>query len=318
MALNIIPKETPLDLGPLTTTIVGLPGLGKTTFALTAKKPLLIDCSGTKSWKRAMWRADNMVECTAWDQIVGIKKEDFDPFDTVIVDTVGEFINQIIRVVLTENKSYSIGGLGKEIHVKGWAPVKERATRWISDVRSFGKDIVFVCHATEQQGKNDSQNQYRIDVGGSTRNYLYAVSDLMGLLIMYNNQRHFLVKATDESFGKSPPGVDNIILPDYENSAERDTLAKMIEKTKMIFEQKNAEGTKRNESLKALNDELDNLGIETDEERQATAQFLTKKSAEKAGENWTDQHKKLVWVWANEKGFAYDAKTKTFLPSNAG
>lgn len=313
MSLQIIKKETPLDLGPLVTTIVGLPGLGKTTLALTAKNPLLIDCSGSKSWKRAMWRAENMVECTGWDQIVGITKEDLEPFDTVVVDTVGELVNLIIQVVIKEAKVNSVGGLGKEISLKGWGPVKNKITQWIQDVRSFGKDIVFVCHAVEQQGKNESQNQYRIDIAGSTRNYLYAVSDLMGLLIMTNNQRQFVVKATDESFGKSPPGIDNLVLPNYETSSERDTLAKMVEKTKMIFEQKNQEGTRLNDSLKELKDELENLGVETDEDRETTAKTLTELASKGSSEDWTDQHKQVLWVWANEQGFGYDATKKAFL-----
>lgn len=313
--LKIIKQDTPVELGPLKVAVLGLPGLGKTTFALTSKNPLLIDCSCEQAWRRAMWRADALVEAKSWDDIVSMEQADLKGFDTVVIDTVGEMVNLLIQKVMKENKVNSVGGHGKEISQKGWGAVKAQAGDWLRTMRTYGKDVVFVCHVVEKAGRAENQNQYRVDVGGSTKEYIYQICDLMGLLITRNDKRWFLVKATDEAFGKSPVGVDNLELPNYETSQERDTLAKMMERTKIIFERKNELGAKLNASLDKLRSELDNQGVETDEERQTTADYLTNLAAKSTDENWTEQHKQVVWIWANEKGFGYSAPKRAFLPS---
>lgn len=311
--LKIINSDVPVELAPLKVTILGLPGLGKTSFALTSKKPLLIDCSCEQAWRRAMWRPDALVDAKCWDDIAGMQKEDLAPFDTIVIDTVGEMINLLIPKVIKENKKNSVGGAGKEISQNGWGAVKTQAGEWLRKMRTYGKDVVFVCHVLEKPGRDENKNQYRVDIGGSTREYVYQVSDLMGLLITNNDKRIFKVKATDEAFGKSPPEIHNLELPDFDKTSERDTLAKMMEQTKIVFERKNELGRKIKKSYEELQTSLDNLGVETEEERQATATHLTELAKKPESDEWTKEHKRIVWIWANEKGFGYWAENNSFL-----
>ena len=86
MPLKIVSAAEPLPVETLVVTVYAEPGVGKTTLAFTAKKPLLLDFD--KGARRAANRKDS-VQIDAWADVAGLDAETLSPYSTIVVDTVG-------------------------------------------------------------------------------------------------------------------------------------------------------------------------------------------------------------------------------------
>ena len=90
MALRITRPDEPILTENLVVTIFGQPGIGKTSVAFSASRPLLLDFDGGS--QRAVGRKD-VVRIRSWSDVAGIEAEDVEDFDTIVIDTVGRAAN---------------------------------------------------------------------------------------------------------------------------------------------------------------------------------------------------------------------------------
>ena len=96
MALRLIKKDDPVEIGSLNIVIYGQPGIGKTTYAFTAKNPIMLDFDGGSY--RAVNRMDAL-KADAWSDIEHMDQSLFEGHDTVIIDTVGRAVDLLERHV---------------------------------------------------------------------------------------------------------------------------------------------------------------------------------------------------------------------------
>ena len=71
--------------------IVGTPGIGKTTLALSAPKPLLLDCDNGIHRVQAEYRTD-CVQVESYEDILDVLQEDLSDYETIVIDTLGKLI----------------------------------------------------------------------------------------------------------------------------------------------------------------------------------------------------------------------------------
>ena len=176
MSLNIISADQALNVSAIITYIYADPGLGKTSLGFTGDKAISFDFD-RGAHRTGELRRGAVVTVQQWADIENIKEQDLAPYNTVVIDTVGAMLEAIkTHLLKTANNRQQDGAL--KLKAQGLANLKFK--QYINTLLSFGKDVVFIAHASEDQ--NGDQVIYRPELGGKNRNELYRIADIMGYM----------------------------------------------------------------------------------------------------------------------------------------
>lgn len=201
--------------------VYGEPGQGKTTLALSAPSPVLIDTDGGVGRTLAAHRCPT-VQVESWKDVNGALEEiKGSPFQTIIVDTVGKLLDFMSEAILQNPKMRNnfTGGLSQP----GYGQRKTMFKDFISRCLNMGKNIVFVAHASEEKEGDD--RVLRPIVGGSSINDIMSELDLMGVLVNFGGKRLLLWGNDGTSgFAKSFYSKNTCFLP---NTMEIPVVADM-------------------------------------------------------------------------------------------
>lgn len=205
--MSLIKKATELQISKTVKMMIyGQAGMGKTTLALSAPKPLLLDFdNGVKRVNIAQLSDVSIVQITMWGQVQQLLQEDLSDFDTIVVDTIGKMMDYII--------SYCCGNGTPKIN--DWSRINNTFKQFINSVNNLNKNVIFVAHR-DVQTDGDS----RVFVPAlRPKNYNSIVTelDLLGYVQMRNEngyqKRTITFDPTDVSDGKNTcnmPGIMNI------------------------------------------------------------------------------------------------------------
>ena len=97
MIMSLIKKSNELVI-PTTVKmmIYGQAGMGKSTVALSAPKPLLLDFdNGVKRMNMAHLENIDTVQVTSWSDVQQVLQEDLSGYQTIVVDTIGKMMDFI-------------------------------------------------------------------------------------------------------------------------------------------------------------------------------------------------------------------------------
>ena len=76
--------------------IYGQAGMGKSTVALSAPKPLLLDFdNGVKRMNMTHLENIDTVQVTSWSDVQQVLQEDLSAYQTIVVDTIGKMMDFI-------------------------------------------------------------------------------------------------------------------------------------------------------------------------------------------------------------------------------
>lgn len=128
--------------------IYGQAGMGKTTLALSAPKPLLLDFdNGVKRVNNAHL-GDNVgiVQVNNWTEVLGLlqnERESINEYETIVVDTVGKMMDFII--------AYRCNG--RNPRVQDWGNINNDFKMFCATLSAMNKNIIFVAHRdTRREG----------------------------------------------------------------------------------------------------------------------------------------------------------------------
>lgn len=181
-----IKKANELDFSnkKITMLITGRPGGRKTTTALSAPKPLLIDLEDGIDRVEACYRADTMLaegsKIERYNTFINdLNNEDLSAYETVVVDTLGKLVDLITPVVIKENP---VNGQrdGKTLSLKGYGAVAVKIKEFIELIRSKGKHLIFISHVEEFQ--DEDVTKIRVNIPGKTKNDIWKDIDLGGYM----------------------------------------------------------------------------------------------------------------------------------------
>lgn len=222
MPLKITRASEVIEVKNLTVCLYAVPGVGKTSMAFTADKPLLLDFD--KGSYRSANRGD-VVQVETWEDVTSITAADLAGYRTVVVDTAGRALDCLSADIIDGNPKMGRGGA---LTLQGYGQLKSEFIAWTKLVRSFGLDVVLLCHSDEQ--KNGDEMIERLDMQGGSKNEVYKAADVMGRIYLRNGRRILNFSPTDVAFGKNPAQLPPIAVPDYQ--AEPQFLAGVIAQTK--------------------------------------------------------------------------------------
>ena len=106
--------------------IYGQAGMGKSTVALSAPKPLLLDFdNGVKRMNMAHLENIDTVQVTSWSAVQQVLQEDLSAYQTIVVDTIGKMMDFII--------TYKCGG--RQPSIRDWSGINAEFS-WMTDRKS--------------------------------------------------------------------------------------------------------------------------------------------------------------------------------------
>lgn len=206
MALNITKADEVITVDTLCWTIYSNPGLGKTSLAFTASNPLLLDFD--KGAYRAVDRKDT-VQIGLWDDVAQITAQDLEPYDTVILDTVGKALEFLAAKIIAENPRMGYGGA---LNQQGWGQLGVKFRAFLSSLRRHNKDIILISHMDEKHDGDEIKE--RLKIQGGSKDLVLTDSDMIARISISNKRRLLVFSPTETSFGKDPAGFSSMEVPD--------------------------------------------------------------------------------------------------------
>ncbi len=98
--LNIKTASDPVELKGFNVVIYGQPGIGKTSLAFSAEKPLLLDFDN--GVHRSEYRKD-FVPINEWQEVANIQAQDITEYKTIIIDTVDTCLDYLSAGIIKRN-----------------------------------------------------------------------------------------------------------------------------------------------------------------------------------------------------------------------
>ena len=207
--------------------ISGLPGVGKTTLALSAPDVLLIDADEGMARVNPEHRKDSSI-CKTYEELLADIKSAEGHYKTIAIDTGGALIELMkdwaMRTEPTANKKN--GGFS----LQGYGVIKSEFLRMSADLRRKF-NVIFLFHTTRE--KNGDEDFYEIVVEGSTRSLVYQPADLAAYMHIINGERYLGFTPTMNYNAKSAYGIKGLVkVPELRDGEPNDFLVRLFAQVK--------------------------------------------------------------------------------------
>ena len=208
--------------------VYALPDYGKTSLALTASRPLVIDFDGLVAKAKNRTHGD-VIRLETWTDFDSLEKQvDLSNYDTVVIDTCGRAVDLLKEHVKTLEMGNRQGD--GNLSLKGWGVVKRLFKERLDTLGKTGKDIVLLCHLNEEKSGDTMLDRLDIDGGSKAEVYKSAMA-ICRIVISGKEQKRFLdFSPRENAIGKNPGGLG--LIP-YDNPAVApNTLALVLKQIK--------------------------------------------------------------------------------------
>ena len=280
--------------------IVGVPGIGKTTLALSAPSPLLLDTDNGIHRVQSEYRAD-CVQVKSYQDILDVLEEDLSDYKTIVIDTLGELVNFMLKYFADKDKSLITRG--GTYNIKIWGLVKTEFENLKLKLQLLNKHLIFVSHAKEER---DGENKvYRMNVAGSTPDILNGVLDFLGFCEVVGKTRSISFTPSARFYAKNSIGLNDYLeIPQLKTGDKNDFL------TKEVIEPTIAKRKQESEALKINEEKLQQGRYLIEQATEPNAVLTAFKEMDLSVYN-----KKVLFNELSEKfkNYKFDSKKKEFV-----
>lgn len=256
--MGLIRKANELEI-PTTVKmmIYGQAGMGKSTLALSAPKPLLLDFdNGVKRVNMSHMDGIDTVQVKSWTDLQQVLQEDLSAYQTIVVDTIGKMMDFII--------TYKCGT--RQPGIRDWGGINAEFSWLTRTISSLNKNAVFVAHRDTRKEGDDTV--FIPSLREKNYNSIVTELDLLGYLEMKNEngvqRRTITFDPTSRNDGKNTcnlPGlmVVPIILDAHgKPTAKNDFIAsKVITPYLSMLAEKKIEQDKYDKVLAEIKENID-------------------------------------------------------------
>ena len=216
---------------PISCLIYGQPGVGKTTVAVGAPSPLLIDFDHGLIRIKKEYQCPS-VQVSSYEDILELmQSEEIKAYNSIVVDTFGKFIDCMFDYLADKNgKLRNYNGQPTQ---QGWGQIKTTATKFIKDLLKMNKNIIFVAH--DREDKSGDEFFIRPDISGASGKELVKEIDLVGYMSIKGGKRTICFNPSDNFVAKNSLGLEGFINLPPDNSF----FTEIIEKIKARREEDN-------------------------------------------------------------------------------
>lgn len=296
--------------------LYGSPGLGKTTLALSAPSPVLIDFDRGVSRVKAYHRKTTIM-CSTYEEVLeDIRSPEIKDCQTIIIDTGGSFVTYLQDWAMRTNPAQNRQKNGA-LSLKGFGAVKQEFQRFTNMVRdTMNKNIIYIFHSDEQKDKDGNPMQ-RLQCEGAARNLVWQPCDLGAYMQMIGNRRVVNFTPTDEFFAKGCYGIDGQReVPAIGLTDKNDFLTRLFDEARGNIDAENDAFIPIKEQYDAVMADAREIiaAINTAEEANAAAEILPNlehalTSKKECGALLNERAKEIGLVW--------DKGSKKYISSEA-
>lgn len=181
--------------------VYGQGGVGKTTFAASFPRPLLLDFENG-----AKYFGDRGIEIDVANFPKWLTVEDkkqfasiVEDYETIVVDPIGEAMEKLMESdTISGSKNRQANG---DLTMAGWGAVKKEMRNFIKYLRDTGKNVVLVAHVDEKE--DDQQIIKRPMIATKLSQELVNMVDVVGYMqIVQKDGEDKRVIAVDSSDAK--------------------------------------------------------------------------------------------------------------------
>lgn len=247
--------------------IAGFPGIGKTTLALSAPKPLYIDVdlSAERINREVFNLAVGVTQPRDYDELrkdLGMDatelelqtvKADLKDVESIVIDTGGKLLTIMGQYGRKINPKY--GQTDGSLSLKGYGWLGKEFQRFLDHcIYVLNKNIIIVFHTVEDKDGEDTK--LRIKAEGSSKNSVWEVMDLGGFMEIRGGKRTIGFSNCERYFAKGTRGISGIYpIPDLKPGTANDFLTK-------LFDEYNAFSAKEAEDAAKQKDAYDSVMAE--------------------------------------------------------
>lgn len=205
--MTLIKKSCELDLaGSIKMMLYGQAGFGKTTLALSAPKPLLLDFdNGAKRVNLTHLDGVDIVQVTSWKDVQEVLREDLSAYQSIVVDTVGKMMDFII--------SYKTNG--RQPSIRDWGGINAEFQWFSRELSNLNKHCIYIAHRDSR--REGDTTVFIPALREKNYNQIVTDLDLLGYMEMRNVNgkpvRTITFDPTDRNDGKNTcllPAVMNV------------------------------------------------------------------------------------------------------------
>ncbi len=217
---SLDPNEKP----PVVMLVYGEGGVGKTTFASTAPKPLLADCEGGAKYFGLRGIDVDVAHIKKWSDMRDYANAMGD-YETVVIDPIGELLEKLKRYMRVQGNTKRIQSDGSPT-MAGWGWLKKTMRRYLKMLRDSGKNVLIVAHVEEQ--KDEQRLVKRPKIQTKLADEVVNMVDIVGYMTMMNNERGdserviIINPESDKYIAKDRTGqLGKVIKPDFSEIVEK-------------------------------------------------------------------------------------------------
>lgn len=187
--------------------IYGQPGLGKTSFALSAPNPVLLDFDNGVHRVNPEHQTDTL-QVETWQDVLDVVNDgSLASYQTIVIDTAGKMLDAMSLYLISKNPK--LGKANGALTLQGYGERKMEFTNFIKKIAGYNKHIIFVAH--EKEEKVGDNKEVRPEVGGSSGTDLYKELDLIGYMESIGNKRTISFAPTEKYYAKNSCGLTQVI-----------------------------------------------------------------------------------------------------------
>lgn len=130
--------------------VYGEGGVGKTTFAATAPRPLIADCENGSKYFGLRGIESDVALIENWgDMQEFLEIALTDKYDTIVIDPIGELMEKLTRYMVAKADSKLVQKDGNPT-MAGWGWLKQTMRNFLKVMRDSGKNVIVVAHVQEK------------------------------------------------------------------------------------------------------------------------------------------------------------------------
>lgn len=232
--------------------IAGVPGIGKTTLALSSPKPLLIDLDNGVSRVIAKYRTDT-AQVNDYEELLNdLQNADLSSYETIVIDTGGKLLEMLKPVVIKEDPKN--GKRDGNLSLQGYGAIKRKFASFVSFIKGLNKHLVFVFHATEVALADDITG-LRIRMEGSSKDEIWDDIDIGGFVEMRGNTRTIGFSNCPRYYAKGTHGINGVYdIPTLENGSKNDFLTNLFKSIQVELQNENLQAYNYSQAMLVVND----------------------------------------------------------------
>lgn len=206
--------------------IAGFPGLGKSTLALSAPKPLHIDVDRGIDRVPAIYRKPYIQPADYNELLNDLKPDNIADFETLVIDTGGQLIKLMSTWAISNDPKN--GKRDGTLSLQGYGVIGREFERLMNKCYyELNKHVVVVFHAKED--KDGDNTRLRLLVEGQTKDNVWQPMDLGGFMEMQGDKRIIGFTNCERYYGKGTHGINGIYqIPELKDNASNDFLTRLF------------------------------------------------------------------------------------------